>query len=66
MTKIMVIKRIETQRFALTLGQAGSGMYYIKFSNHKDAKSNYISESIKDLSIALSIFDTKLAEIEGH
>lgn len=66
MVKVQVLKRIETKRYSLTLGQAPSGLYYIKYSNNKDTAKSTISDPMRDLNIALIVFDVRYEELEGN
>lgn len=66
MIKVQIMKRIETKRYSLTLGQASSGLYYIKYSNNRDENKDTVSESIQDLNIALMVFEVKHEELEGN
>lgn len=64
--KVQVVKRIETKRYSLTLGQATSGLYYIQYVNAKDENKDFVTDSMEDLNIALYVFDLKYAEFEGN
>lgn len=66
MIKVQVLKRVETKRYSLTLGQATSGLYYIQYSNNKEKDKDFITDSMRDLNIALIVFDVKYEELEGN
>ena len=66
MIKVQVLKRVETKRYSLTLGQASSGLYYIQYSSNKDNKEDFITDSMRDLNIALMVFEVKYEELEGN
>lgn len=62
-SKIETIKAIYTKRFEISLLQGPSGLYYIKQVRDK---KEYVSDSIRDLKIALYVFDAKVEELEGQ
>ncbi len=59
------IKSVETKRYEISLMQADSGLYYIRYSKQGHPKP-ITSESIKDLNTALCVFDVKIEEFEGN
>lgn len=59
------IKSLQTKRFELKLLQSKSGMYYIAY-NAEGLEKPIVSESMKDLNMALYCFEIKLQELEGH
>lgn len=58
-----VIKNIGSDRFELALVQLESGNYCV-ITSKDDVET--ISESIKDLTNAMYVFDTKLIALQGH
>lgn len=62
--KILTVKMIGTRRYEIALIEiVESGKYMVIYSKEND---NYCSDEISDYSMASSLFDIKLAEIEGH
>lgn len=60
-----IIKAVEKKRYTIELVQASSGLFYVKYSR-QGLKDPVVSESMKDLNIALYVFDAKVDEFEGH
>jgi hypothetical protein len=62
-----IIKSIETNRFHIALLQTSNGNYYVKYDLILDEDEQPVtSVPMKDLNIALSVFDTQLQELEGN
>lgn len=62
--KIITVKMIGTRRYEIALIEiVGNGKYMVIFSKENE---NYCSDEISDYNVASSLFDIKLAEIEGH
>lgn len=62
--KILTVKMIGTRRYEIALIEiVHNGKYIVIYSKENE---NYCSDEILDYGIASSLFDMKLAEIEGH
>lgn len=62
--KIVTIKMIGTRRYEIALLEiVENGKYMVIYSKENE---NYCSDEILDYNMASSLFDIKLAEIDGH
>lgn len=63
MSDARCVKMIGNVKFILELVESTSGSYYIV--EDRDGEKTF-SSPIKDLNVALSIFNTKLMQLEGN
>lgn len=62
--KIITVKMIGTRRYEIALLEiVENGKYMVICSVENE---NYCSDEISDYNIASSLFDIKLAEVQGH
>ena len=62
--KILTVKMIGTRHYEIALIEiVNNGHYMVIYSRENE---NYCSDEIRDYGTASSLFDIKLAEIEGH
>lgn len=57
------LKMIGTRRYEIELYEAVDGQYYIQYAVGSRAT---VSERIRDLNMALYLFDLKLSDLEGE
>lgn len=56
---------IQTPEYVIELTENDDSWYFIRYEN-KDLDKIITSESMRDLGIALRLFDLKLQELQGH
>lgn len=59
------VQSVSSKFFEIKLSQSKSGTYYVSYMRRGDEEAT-MSEPMKDLRVALSVFEIKLIELEGH